>query len=114
MHPSVSLGRRVRIGPGEGKRGKCGEDINTSQPYARRCITQKGPRKHITNYSGLTSTTVDKIYFCGGLKLLRFERFGADVQLDGEGYAKEFDALDFEKPWVTDHLGVTATFDVVD
>ncbi|KAI1257744.1 hypothetical protein MGN70_000788 [Eutypa lata] len=57
---------------------------------------------------------MDKIYFCGGLKLLRFERFGADVQLDGEGYAKEFDALDFEKPWVTDHLGVTATFDVVD
>ncbi|EMR70883.1 putative endonuclease exonuclease phosphatase family protein [Eutypa lata UCREL1] len=57
---------------------------------------------------------MDKVYFCGGLKLLRFERFGADVQLDGEGYAKEFDALDFEKPWVTDHLGVTATFDVVD
>lgn len=57
---------------------------------------------------------VDKVFFCGGLQLLRFERFGADVQLEGDAYAEEFASLDLEKPWITDHLGVMAEFEVVD
>ena len=54
------------------------------------------------------------MYFRGGLRLRGFERFGADVQLEGEDMRAEFRALGFEKPWVTDHLGVMAEFDVVD
>lgn len=57
---------------------------------------------------------VDKVYFCGGLKLLKFEHFGADVQLKGESYKEEFEILDIERPWITDHLGIMAEFDVVD
>ena len=57
---------------------------------------------------------VDKVYFCGGLKLRTFDRFGADVQLAGDDMQEEFGALGFEKPWVTDHLGIVAEFDVVD
>ena len=57
---------------------------------------------------------MDKVYFRGGLRLRRFDRFGADVQLEGEAMQAEFRALGFEKPWVTDHLGIMAEFDVVD
>jgi tyrosyl-DNA phosphodiesterase 2 len=51
---------------------------------------------------------MDKVYFCGGVKLLRFERFGADVLAEGEDEGRQIVELGFEKPWVTDHLGVVA------
>lgn len=59
---------------------------------------------------------MDKAYFCGsGIKLQGFERFGADVEVD-EGNKRQRDgllALGFEKAWVTDHLGIKATFSLV-
>ncbi len=58
---------------------------------------------------------MDKVYFCGGLKLLGFSRFGQDVEIP-EGEVKQKDelvALGFDKPWITDHIGVTARFEVV-
>lgn len=59
---------------------------------------------------------MDKAYFCGaGIKLQGFERFGADVEV-GEGSKRQRDgllALGFEKAWVTDHLGIKATFSLV-
>lgn len=64
---------------------------------------------------------MDKVYFCGSLKLLEFGRFGQDVQLP-EGLNEDSEeskqrnkivALGLEKPWVTDHLGITAKFGVV-
>ncbi|KAI0197636.1 endonuclease/exonuclease/phosphatase family protein [Astrocystis sublimbata] len=56
---------------------------------------------------------MDKAYFCGGnLKLLSFERFGADVevQADRKKQRDQLLALGFEKAWVTDHLGIKAVF----
>ncbi|KAI0410048.1 hypothetical protein F4802DRAFT_12092 [Xylaria palmicola] len=56
---------------------------------------------------------MDKAYFCGGgLKLLSFERFGADVEVheDKKKQKDQLLALGFEKAWVTDHLGVKAVF----
>lgn len=56
---------------------------------------------------------IDKVYFCGSIKLLKFERFGEDVLVEGEEEAKQIVALGFEKPWVTDHLGVMAEVKVL-
>lgn len=56
---------------------------------------------------------MDKVYFCGGVKLVKFERFGEDVLAEGEDQGKQIVALGFEKPWVTDHLGVMAEVQVV-
>lgn len=60
---------------------------------------------------------MDKAYFCGsGIKLQGFERFGADVEVDG-GSKRQRDGLlglGFEKAWITDHLGIKATFSLVD
>ncbi|KAI1458138.1 Endonuclease/exonuclease/phosphatase [Annulohypoxylon moriforme] len=56
---------------------------------------------------------MDKIYFCGDAKLVKFQRFGEDVLVDGEKEGKEIVELGFEKPWVTDHLGVMAEVEIV-
>jgi tyrosyl-DNA phosphodiesterase 2 len=63
---------------------------------------------------------MDKVYYCGSLKLLEFIRFGQDTQLpegtDGGPELKrrnEIVALGFDKPWITDHLGILAKFDIV-
>lgn len=56
---------------------------------------------------------MDKVYFCGSVKLLRFERFGEDVLVEGEDEGKQIVGLGFEKPWVTDHLGVMAEVQVL-
>ncbi|RYP58635.1 hypothetical protein DL771_011183 [Monosporascus sp. 5C6A] len=58
---------------------------------------------------------MDKVYFCGGgLKLLSFETFGADVEIHEEGKEQRDQLLSFgfERPWVTDHLGVKAVFNI--
>jgi tyrosyl-DNA phosphodiesterase 2 len=60
---------------------------------------------------------MDKAYFRGGgLQLVSFERFGADVEVD-EKKGKQRDrllSLGFEKAWVTDHLGIKVVFDFKD
>ncbi|KAI6765199.1 hypothetical protein HG531_012298 [Fusarium graminearum] len=59
---------------------------------------------------------MDKVFFRGdGLKLLHFERFGSDVEPDqeDEDARNEILAIGFEKPWVTDHLGVKAVFEII-
>ncbi|KAL3444100.1 Endonuclease/exonuclease/phosphatase [Aspergillus insuetus] len=57
---------------------------------------------------------MDKVYFCGRVKVLTFERFGEDVLIEGEAEAKSILGLGFERAWVTDHLGVRAEFEVVE
>jgi tyrosyl-DNA phosphodiesterase 2 len=57
---------------------------------------------------------MDKVYFCGGLQLRSFERFGADVELEYPEQRKQLMVLGFEKPWITDHLGIKAEFDIMD
>ncbi|KAK8019031.1 Endonuclease/exonuclease/phosphatase [Apiospora arundinis] len=52
------------------------------------------------------------------IRLLRFERFGAGVELPattegGEEQRAQLVDMGFDKPWITDHLGVMAEFDIV-
>lgn len=56
---------------------------------------------------------MDKVYFCGGVKVRRFERFGAEVLAEGEEERRAIVELGFERPWVTDHLGVVAEVEVL-
>lgn len=62
------------------------------------------------------TSRMDKVYYTPtqALKLLAFATFGADVVLDNAVEADELVKLGFEKPWVTDHLGVKAVFEVAD
>ncbi|KAF4344590.1 endonuclease exonuclease phosphatase family [Fusarium beomiforme] len=56
---------------------------------------------------------MDKVFFCGdGLRLLEFESFGGGVEPEEEDVRKDLVSLGFEKPWITDHLGVTAIFEI--
>lgn len=57
---------------------------------------------------------MDKILFCGGVKLEGFGRFGMDVLMEGTEEEKKelMEHFEMEKPWVTDHLGVRAEFRV--
>ncbi|KAL4899190.1 hypothetical protein BDW74DRAFT_163848 [Aspergillus multicolor] len=56
---------------------------------------------------------MDKIFHRGSLELLKFERFGVDVLVEGEDKQRQIVELGFDKPWVTDHLGVMAEFSVM-
>ena len=56
---------------------------------------------------------MDKVYFCGGAKVVSFDRFGADVVTEGEEESSQIIALGFEKAWVTDHLGMKAEVKIV-
>ncbi|KAK9421592.1 putative Endonuclease/exonuclease/phosphatase [Seiridium unicorne] len=55
---------------------------------------------------------MDKVYFTGALELKGFERFGADVQLEDQRQREKLVALGFEKPWITDHLGIRAELQI--
>ncbi|KAI2470394.1 Endonuclease/exonuclease/phosphatase [Annulohypoxylon bovei var. microspora] len=57
---------------------------------------------------------MDKVYFTGGLRLHKFERFGADTQISGKQESEHLISLGYEKPWITDHLGVLAEVEIVD
>ncbi|KAM0229977.1 hypothetical protein ACHAP5_011494 [Fusarium lateritium] len=60
---------------------------------------------------------MDKVFFYGdSLKVSELERFGANVEPDHgeEDTRKELLSFGFEKPWITDHLGVKAVFDIID
>ncbi|KAM0354925.1 hypothetical protein ACHAPU_000763 [Fusarium lateritium] len=117
-------------------------DFNAIQPFDRTLHTENGLEDAFLNLGGQDGdgrgdddggytwgqqalpnlrrifgcSRMDKVYFCGdALKLAEFERFGADVELDHgeEDVRKEVISLGFEKPWITDHLGVKAVFDIV-
>lgn len=59
---------------------------------------------------------LDKLFFCGVLKLDPdgFRTFGMDVVVEGEAAEAitESSYLTFEKAWATDHLGIMADFTV--
>jgi tyrosyl-DNA phosphodiesterase 2 len=116
-------------------------DFNAIQPFDRTLhkdnnlkdafLEQNGKEDSEEGYTwGQQATTklreqfgcsrMDKVYFCGSLKLLKFTRFGGNIQLTegADGYLEskqesKMIALGFEKPWITDHLGIQAQFQVV-
>ncbi|KAL6229539.1 hypothetical protein BDW75DRAFT_95618 [Aspergillus navahoensis] len=55
---------------------------------------------------------MDKVYFCGSVKLLKLEKFGEGILVEGDEERRQIVNLGFEKPWVTDHLGVMAVFEI--
>ncbi len=60
------------------------------------------------------TSRMDKVYYCGGVKCVEFERFGRDVELKDEAERQHIVQLGFLRPWVTDHLGVKVVFELVD
>lgn len=56
---------------------------------------------------------MDKVFYCGSFRPLKFERFGQDVLVDEEEESKKIVELGFDKPWVTDHLGVRAEMEIL-
>ncbi|KAA8647817.1 hypothetical protein EYZ11_010213 [Aspergillus tanneri] len=56
---------------------------------------------------------MDKVYFRGSVKLLKFERFGEGILAEGDEERRQIVELGFKKPWITDHLGVMAVVDVL-
>lgn len=56
---------------------------------------------------------MDKVYFCGSVRLIKFEHFGEGVLTEGDEERKQILELGFEKPWITDHLGVMTEVEVV-
>jgi tyrosyl-DNA phosphodiesterase 2 len=56
---------------------------------------------------------MDKVYFRGDVKLVKFARFGQGVLVEGDDERKQIVELGFEKPWITDHLGVMAEVEVL-
>ncbi|OTB08398.1 hypothetical protein M426DRAFT_51986 [Hypoxylon sp. CI-4A] len=73
-----------------------------------------GQQAATTSRNRFGCTRMDKVYFTGGVKLLGFARFGADVMLTGREHTHSLDMLGFDKPWITDHLGVMAEVEVVE
>ncbi|KAI0430288.1 Endonuclease/exonuclease/phosphatase [Xylaria sp. FL1042] len=58
---------------------------------------------------------MDKVFYCGGVSIERFSRFGADVEVVGEGEREIILKWGgFEKAWITDHLGIFAQVAIVD
>ena len=56
---------------------------------------------------------MDKVFYCGGIELRMFERFGMDVVVeDKDNMVGDLVKLGLEKAWVTDHLGIRADFEV--
>ena len=53
---------------------------------------------------------MDKILYCGKARCTNFEIFGRGVHIDEERF---FLGPGFDKPWVTDHLGVRADFEIL-
>ncbi|CAM1508890.1 Fc.00g026290.m01.CDS01 [Cosmosporella sp. VM-42] len=109
-------------------------DFNAIQPFDRTLHTDNGLKDAFLELGGKEDTEegytwgqqaatkfrkqfgysrMDKVYFCGGAEVVKFERFGADVLTEGEEESRQIVALGFEKPWVTDHLGIKVEVKIV-
>lgn len=114
--------------------GLAAGDFNAIQPFDRALHTANGLKDAYLELGGAEDdeagftwgqqagpklreqfgcSRMDKVFFCGGVELVKFERFGQDVLTEGERESREIVELGFEKPWVTDHLGVMAEVKVV-
>ena len=56
---------------------------------------------------------MDKLFFCGGVKVEGFERFGLGVEVNNEEIEKTLvEAEGMDGGWITDHAGVRGVFRV--
>ncbi|KAK4545440.1 hypothetical protein LTR36_002790 [Oleoguttula mirabilis] len=58
------------------------------------------------------TSRMDKVLYCGGVQCKVFERFGGGVEVEDRVEREELVELGFDRPWVTDHLGVKGVFEV--
>ena len=83
------------------------EDDETGMTWGQMASTKE------RNKFGLSR--MDKLLFCGTVKLEEFETFGLDVLVKDASIGKQMMEEDgLEKPWVTDHLGVRGDFRLLD
>ncbi|KAJ4328939.1 hypothetical protein N0V84_000509 [Fusarium piperis] len=114
--------------------GLAAGDFNAIQPFDRTLHTDNGLKDAFLELGGKEDTDegytwgqqaatklretfgcsrMDKVYFCGGAEVVRFERFGEDVLTEGEEESSQIVALGLEKAWVTDHLGIKAEVEIL-
>lgn len=73
-----------------------------------------GQQAATTQRERFGTSRMDKVFFCGeAMRCVGFERIGAGVEVQDEDERKSLESLGFDKPWITDHLGVKAVFEVV-
>ncbi|KAI3334462.1 Endonuclease/exonuclease/phosphatase [Ustulina deusta] len=111
-------------------------DLNAIQPFDRTLHSANGLRDAYLDLGGREDSEagytwgqqappafremygcsrMDKVFYCGGVSVQKFDRFGADVQVVGESEREDILRWGgFEKPWITDHLGVFVEVVVVD
>ena len=58
------------------------------------------------------TSRMDKVFYTG-LQCITFERLGADVEVEDDEERRDIVSFGFDRPWITDHLGVVAVFEVV-
>lgn len=109
-------------------------DLNAIQPFDRTLHSdnqlkdaylelggsEEDPKGHTWGQQAATglrkqfgTSRMDKVFCCGGLKVTKLEQFGVDVLIENDSIvANELIKLGLEKPWVTDHLGVWAEFEL--
>lgn len=73
-----------------------------------------GQQAATTQRERFGTSRMDKVFFCGeAMKCVSFERIGAGIEVAEESEREALIGLGFDKPWITDHLGVKAVFEIV-
>lgn len=109
--------------------GLAAGDFNAIQPFDRTLHTDNGLKDAYLELGGQEDSKegytwgkqastksreqfgcsrMDKVFYCGGAEVVKFEQFGEDVMTEGEEECEFIIGLGFDKAWVTDHLGVMA------
>ncbi|KAI1295191.1 Endonuclease/exonuclease/phosphatase [Xylaria venustula] len=111
-------------------------DLNAIQPFDRTLHSANGLRDAYLELGGQEDSEegytwgqqappefrkafgcsrMDKVFYCGGVSVDKFARFGADIEVEGDNESQDILSWgEFEKAWITDHLGVFAEISVVD
>lgn len=72
-----------------------------------------GQQAATTQRERFGTSRMDKVFYCGeAMKCMAFERVGAGVEVEDETERKALVELGFDRPWITDHLGVKAVFEI--
>ncbi|KAI0975562.1 Endonuclease/exonuclease/phosphatase [Xylaria arbuscula] len=111
-------------------------DLNAIQPFDRTLHSANGLRDAYLELGGQEDSEegytwgqqappefrkaygcsrMDKVFYCGGVSVDKFARFGADIEVEGDNERQDILSWGgFEKAWITDHLGVFAEISVLD
>ena len=81
-----------------------GGDVDAGHTWGQQATTAMRER--------FGTTRMDKVLYCGDVICTSFALFGAGIELDDAAEREAVVMLGFEKPWITDHLGVMATVEM--